>query len=221
MKVNDTETTIARVTLSPTDVQNTTSTRNTSIAYFVSNNGGAKWHRVKPNVAFNFPSFGSDLRWKATLTSLAPGISPKIDTIAIQQNLVTYNNTTAIAKRNSFAALDTNDDGILSLAESGFATLADLKAYDQNGNGVLTLADLLASTVGPVGVATPVYVNFSYAGTESGTLAQPFNSLLEAATFVANGGAVNLTSGTTNETLTVNKDVTLVSSGGLVRIGAP
>ena len=46
LKVNDTETNIARITLSATQVANTATTRNTDIAYYLSNNGGAQWHRV-------------------------------------------------------------------------------------------------------------------------------------------------------------------------------
>jgi hypothetical protein len=123
--------------------------------------------------------------------------------------------------RNSFGSLDSNGDGVLSLSEGGFGSLAEMKPYDENLDGQLTLADLLELTVGPVGVANPVYVDFSYAGTESGTSGQPFDTLLEAAVFVVNGGTVNITAGSTTEALTINKDVTLVATGGTVTIGTP
>ena len=221
LKVNDTETNIARATLSATEVANTPATRNTDIRYYLSNNGGTQWHQVEPAAAFDFSAYGSDLRWKAEFASLSPSISPRIDTIVIQENLVSYNGTTATTLRDAFASLDANGDGFLSLAEAGFAYLAELKPYDEDGDGQLSLSDLLELTVGPVGVAATVYLDFAYGGIESGTLAEPFDSLLEAATFVANGGTVNIATGTSSETILINKDVDLVATGGTVTIGTP
>lgn len=160
-----------------------------------------------------------DLRWKAELTSLSPHISPQLDTIMVKQN-IDPNLETAATFRDTFGALDLNGDGILSLAESGLATLSQLYAYDENDDQQVTLADLLELTVGPVGVATPVYVNFANAGTESGTLAEPFDTLVEGAVFVADGGTVSITSGSSSETIYIDKDITLTASGGKATLGA-
>lgn len=141
--------------------------------------------------------------------------------MAITEQLVTYDEPTALNLRNNFGSLDANGDGFLSLAEAGFTYLAELKPYDEDDDGLLSLADLLELTVGPVGAMSPVYADFSHADTESGTLAEPFNTLLEAATFVASGGTVNIAAGTSSETILINKDVDLIATGGTVTIGKP
>ena len=127
---------------------------------------------------------------------------------------------TSISLRNTFNALDANGDGVLSLGESGLASLAELLAYDEDGDGDVTIVDLLELTVGPVGVATTVYVNFSNAGTEDGAApATGFNTLLEAAVFVADSGTVSITAGSTNEVIYIDKAVRLEATGGTVTIG--
>ena len=110
--------------------------------------------------------------------------------------------------------LETSGDGFLSLAEAGFTYLAELKPYDKNGDGQLSLSDLLALTM-------EMYVDFGYVGTENGTVAEPFDTLLEAVTFVANGGTVNIATGTSSETILINKDVDLIATAGTVTIGTP
>lgn len=52
---------------------------NTSIDYWVSNNGGGKWYQVWPGTPFVFPASGSDLRWWANLRSLSPVATPRIN----------------------------------------------------------------------------------------------------------------------------------------------
>ena len=126
----------------------------------------------------------------------------------------------SLSLRNTFNALDANGDGVLSLGESGLASLAELLAYDEDGDGDVTIVDLLELTVGPVGVATTVYVNFSNAGTEDGAApATGFNTLLEAAVFVADSGTVSITAGSTNEVIYIDKAVRLEATGGTVTIG--
>ena len=83
--------------------------------------------------------------------------------------------------------------------------------------------DLLEITVGPVGLAPTVYVNFAHPGTERGTQAEPFNSVLEAAAFVSSGGTVSIAAGSSGETIIIGKAMTLVRGGasGTAVIGAP
>ncbi|MBI2432438.1 MAG: hypothetical protein HYV26_06165 [Candidatus Hydrogenedentes bacterium] len=69
------------------------------------------------------------------------------------------------------------------------------------------------------GAPDSVWVDFAYVGTESGTEAQPFNTLTEAVEAVASGGTINLAAGTTSETGTFSKEVRLVATSGPVRIG--
>jgi len=57
---------------------------NTSIDYYLSNNGGAKYFQVKPGSPFTFPTTGTDLRWKARLNSASPVLSPVLDDINLR-----------------------------------------------------------------------------------------------------------------------------------------
>lgn len=56
---------------------------NTHVDYFLSNNGGAKYFKVESGRQYVFPTAGTDLRWRAELTSLSPRYSPRVDQIDI------------------------------------------------------------------------------------------------------------------------------------------
>lgn len=66
---------------------------------------------------------------------------------------------------------------------------------------------------------TEVWVDFTYSGPEAGTFSQPFNTLAEGAAAVLAGGQVKIKAGTTNETPTITKAMTLNAVGGQVRVG--
>ncbi|GHB73029.1 hypothetical protein GCM10008107_23060 [Psychrosphaera saromensis] len=81
-KVNGTLVDVISVTLTATATTNTATTRNTSIDYYVSNNGGDKWYSVKSGTEFTFPETGTDdIRWRAQLNSLSPVISPVLSKV--------------------------------------------------------------------------------------------------------------------------------------------
>jgi hypothetical protein len=76
----DTETSnIEEITLNHT----ATLPPHTGATYWLSNNGGDKWFIVRPGVSFVFPTSGMDLRWRAELHSLSPGLTPRIDQLFI------------------------------------------------------------------------------------------------------------------------------------------
>ncbi|GAC20492.1 hypothetical protein GARC_3538 [Paraglaciecola arctica BSs20135] len=84
IKVNGAAVGIEAVTLTATETANTATTRNTSIDYYITNNGGAKWYRVLSGVPFIFPEVGTDdIRWRAQLNSLSPTISPALSKIEL------------------------------------------------------------------------------------------------------------------------------------------
>ncbi len=85
-KVNDTETNLNEIRLTANDVMNNALTRNTRIDYYLSNNGGEQWYKVKSGNTFEFPSVGSDIRWKAELHSLSPVRSPVLYEVVIDIN---------------------------------------------------------------------------------------------------------------------------------------
>ena len=85
-QINNQETGIYRALLSVVDNQNTATSRNTAIAYFLTNDDGQHWYRVIPGEVFTFPDAGTDvLRWKAELRSLSPTVTPTINEVLIAQ----------------------------------------------------------------------------------------------------------------------------------------
>lgn len=84
LKINGDESVIKAAKISATAQVNTSTTRNTAIDYYLTNNGGVKWHKVQPDVLFNFPDDGNgDLRWKAQLYSLSPLRSPVLSNLVV------------------------------------------------------------------------------------------------------------------------------------------
>ncbi|HSG99110.1 MAG TPA: cadherin-like beta sandwich domain-containing protein, partial [candidate division Zixibacteria bacterium] len=67
---------------------NTATTRHTGIDYFVSNDGGLKWHRTYSGNTVIFPSVGTDLRWKAELRTLSPSRTPILSQVSLVEVFV-------------------------------------------------------------------------------------------------------------------------------------
>lgn len=66
---------------------------------------------------------------------------------------------------------------------------------------------------------TQIWVDFAYAGAETGTEDHPFNTLDEGANAVDVGETVKIKTGSTSETITIAKAMTLEAVGGAVQIG--
>ncbi len=64
-----------------------------------------------------------------------------------------------------------------------------------------------------------VYVDRAYNGTESGRIAEPFNTVAEANNFAWNGAEMRIRGGGYPENLTINKRVRMIAPNGMVRIG--
>jgi len=86
-KINTTETNFRGLFLSARAKVSSSTTRNTRIDYYLSNNGGEKWYRVLSNRLFAIPLAGSDLRWKAELYSLSPVRTPILNEITVRVNI--------------------------------------------------------------------------------------------------------------------------------------
>ncbi len=69
--------------ISPNNSLNDVGSRNTGVDFYLSNNGGLKWHRVNYGEEFFFPVSGSDLRWKAELKSLSPVRTPVLKDVSV------------------------------------------------------------------------------------------------------------------------------------------
>lgn len=124
--------------------------------------------------------------------------------------------------RDAFEDLDINGDDILQPVEAGLNG-PNFAAIDTNDDGLIDMAELLAASLGGVGSASVVFVDFGYQGAEMGTEPQPFDTLFEGATFVAPGGAVMIAPGSTPGNWLISGPMTLMRDGeaGVVKIGAP
>lgn len=67
--------------------------------------------------------------------------------------------------------------------------------------------------------ADVIICRFDYVGFENGTLTKPYNTPAEAAVHVAEGETIHFVAGSIDDTLTLDKSMTLLASGGTVRIG--
>jgi len=86
-KINTTETNFRGLFLSAAAQVNSPTTRHTRIDYYLSNNGGAKWYRVRSDALFVIPVAGSDLRWKAELHSLSPVRTAILNEVTVKINI--------------------------------------------------------------------------------------------------------------------------------------
>lgn len=92
--------------------------------------------------------------------------------------------------------------------------------YDAGGNLIVrSVEDATAGDGVPASSLAEVWVDFAHAGSELGTQANPFDTAIEGTTAVTANGTVHLSPGTSSETLTLLKPMTLESTGGVVRIG--
>ncbi len=64
-----------------------------------------------------------------------------------------------------------------------------------------------------------LWVDFNYQGVEEGTFDQPYNTLAEAVAVASSGETVAIKPGSSPETLTITKALTIVAFGGTVTIG--
>jgi hypothetical protein len=114
---------------------------NTSVTYWLSNNGGARWFIVQPGAMFVFPTAGTDLRWRAELHSLSPARTPRIDQILITGNQAPI--------ANAGSDQNVNANALVTLDGSG--------SSDPDGN--LPLTHYWAQTGGPaVTLSNPAVV---------------------------------------------------------------
>ncbi len=57
---------------------------NTSVDYWISNDGGSRWLLADPNKEVTFLTSGIDLRWRAELRSLSPLVTPVVEQLDIR-----------------------------------------------------------------------------------------------------------------------------------------
>ncbi len=130
----------------------------------------------------------------------------------------------SVSLRDQYNALDGNGDG-LSLDEARLGvpelSLQEFDSLDTDNNGRISMEELLADSVGPVGVQGEVWVQFSYSGDEMGTQQEPFDTVAEATAFVRTDGTglIRIKAGSSSETARITVPVRIQAEGGLVRLG--
>jgi subtilase family serine protease len=71
-----------------------------------------------------------------------------------------------------------------------------------------------------VGYGGPVFVSFNYSGTQTGSYAQPFNTIAGGISAVSSGGTIFIeNAGSTSETPTITKPMTITAGDGAATIG--
>lgn len=116
-----------------------------------------------------------------------------------------------------------NEPGFISGADSATLTLSDIVlnfdgAYrctvtDDDGASTTTTFVTLSVQGDELG-GPDVYVDFDFAGPHAGTQANPVDTMEQAILLVEGNGTIHIAPGTTNETFTINKPLTLVNTGG-------
>ncbi len=81
--------------------------------------------------------------------------------------------------------------------------------YDKAGN----ITKIVIGPAAPVNMQT-AWVDFDYNGVELGTETQPFNTCAEAVSAVKSSGTIIIKTGTSSETITIDKNLNIQSSGG-------
>jgi M6 family metalloprotease-like protein len=67
--------------------------------------------------------------------------------------------------------------------------------------------------------STSIWVDFGYVGTEEGTFVRPYNTLFEGVSVVEHYGTIKVRAGSSPETLTISKPMTIVALEGHATIG--
>jgi hypothetical protein len=141
----------------------------TAITHELTANAGTNWYQVTPGVKFTFPVGGTDLRWRANLSTTDPSSTPEIDSLAIDYEavtgrIVTFANGTSIVKNDrpvmmgqevaclSFTAqsdVGTAHWKSFKIQEAGQQPIGvlDVSVYEEaNNNGHWDKSDKLIST---------------------------------------------------------------------------
>jgi hypothetical protein len=149
-----------------------------------------------------------------------------------QDTLSIYGVTLGGTHANDFAIV--GDTGQTTLASGAWRTVtlqfdptvvgvrtATLSVASDDPDESIITASLSGTGVDPVaGVTDPIWVDFTYAGIEDGSEANPFNTLAEGRDFVTPAGTVYLKAGTTAEAIRVTKAMRLEAPSGTARAGA-
>lgn len=98
----------------------TATMRNTTIGYYLSNDGAAEWYRAYSGKTVVFPASGADLRWKAEFSTLSPVITPVLHRIDIDTDTSTID--TELGGIPNSIDTDNVNDGLSDVVEARLGT---------------------------------------------------------------------------------------------------
>ncbi|MEW6741770.1 MAG: calcium-binding protein [Planctomycetota bacterium] len=167
---------------------------------------------------FLWPSLSGDGRYVAfhsQANNLVPGDSNEMVDVFLHDQLT--GETTRVSVDSS-GTQGNKASAFSSVSASGryisFKSAAtNLVAGDTNTSDDVFVRDRSACD------PSVVWVDFTYVGTETGCFDSPYNTLAEGIAAVLSGGTLMIKTGSTSETPTVTKAMTLEAYGGAVTIG--
>jgi hypothetical protein len=142
---------------------------NTSVTYWLSNNGGARWFIVQPGAMFVFPTAGIDLRWRAELHSLSPVRTPRIDQIVITSNQAPIANAGSDQNVNANALVTLDGSG----SSDPDGNLPLTYYWTQTGGPAVTLSNPAIVAPSFTAPSDPAVLTFILAVTDSLDLPDP------------------------------------------------
>ena len=164
LAIDNTARPIASATLTATE----TKPANTGITYYLSNDAGVTWNTVTSSTLYNFTAAGSDLRWKANLTSSTGAATPELTNVAITYSY--YNSSTG----SSNMTFDSANAASGWLAMTWNATKPTNTTLTSKIRSASSLANLASATWSAVQSTTPVNLRTVTVGAGAGLLDNQF-----------------------------------------------
>ena len=151
LAVDNTAQPISKATLTATDSKPT----NTAINYYLSSDGGVNWSAVSSGVEHTFAAAGSDLRWKANMTTTDASVTPELTIVAISYNYFTANSgTMSLIYDASQAVVPTQLSWNHTLPTNTTLTFKVRSATSSGGLSAATWSDTVSAGASPVNLKT-------------------------------------------------------------------
>jgi hypothetical protein len=181
LRVDDESSPIETVRFSAVDIR----PAHTRIDYWLSNDGGATWFLVRPDRSFRFPTTGTDLRWRADLTTLSPANQPSVQNLSLE-----------IAPTANPDSITVDEGGTVMLLDSGAVSVL---TNDTDPVATGTATAVLVDDVSAGSLTLNADGTFSYAHDGSNVLEDAFSYLYDNG-----GGTDNALSDAATVTITIN-----------------
>jgi hypothetical protein len=161
-KLNTSSDTITQATLGATSILN-----GGAIVYEMTANGGTNWYAVTSGTPFNFPVTGTDLRWRATLTTPNPTNTPTLDQLYITfspcYKAWEFVSPVPSSGYGTYIALDSNKKAHISYMKDNYLQYAT----NASGSWVYTQLDTQNGWYSSIAVDSNNKVHICYLGNDN------------------------------------------------------